>query len=87
MLRVYICIQLEGKMYSTQWVDFKATLQVAAVNKFHGMKKDALSATATAGTSNNTNSMIMIGLLESRVDLTGIAANPQARLVLEIQTK
>jgi hypothetical protein len=87
MLHVYICIQLEGKMYSTQWVDFKTTLQVAAVSNFNGMNKDALSATATAGTSNNKNSMVMIGLLESRVDVTGVAANPQARLVLEIQTK
>eukprot|EP00953_Heterococcus_sp_UTEX-ZZ885_P017920 10023-Heterococcus_DN1.PRE.2 len=87
MLHVYICTQLEGKMYSTQWVDFKTTLQVAAVSNFNGMNKDTVSATATAGTGNNKNSMVMVGLLESRVNLTGIAANPQARLVLEIQTK
>jgi hypothetical protein len=78
-------------MYSTQWVDFKTTLQVAAVSNFNSMNKDTAGTTATAGSSttsnSSNNSMIMIGVLDSSVDLTGIAANPQARLVLEIQTK
>jgi hypothetical protein len=75
-------------MYSTQWVDFKTTLQVGAVSNFNSMSKDTTATTSSNTiTSSSNSSMVMIGVLESRNDITAVAANPQARLVLEIQTK